>query len=401
MNIVHTDLHRDWSQRDPAPREIVLVDPSLFTAPYDAALSAGLAASGANPRWATRQLRRGEHDALAGAEAHRFFYPLTDGPRRGTLPFARVLKGVEHWLGMRKLIRLVESGAVDLVHLQWLLVPLIDRAVIARLRRHCPVVVTVHDTEPFNGKSVSAAQRAGLLAAYRAADRLIVHRPQGRDVLMGRGIDPERVDVVPHGLLSAPRATASRERRPGRWRILLIGKLQHYKGLDILIEAAARLPAEARDRLSITIAGEAMLPIAPLAERIAALGLPVDLLDLRPGQLPQAEFDALIDDADAFVFPYRAIEASGVLFSVLSSDRWIIASDIGAFADVVRNGADGALVPVEDADALATALAASIGRRPLGTPGTAIPGWREIGAMTRDVYSAAADSWRRETGRPR
>lgn len=299
---------------------------------------------------------------------------------------------------MSKLPRLVADESVDIVHFQWLLVPLIDRAAIRRLRRHCPVVVTVHDTEPFNGKAVSAAQRAGLLAAYDAADRIIVHRPAGRELLSARGLDGDRISVVPHGLLSKRRVTPN-DREPGRWRILLIGKLQHYKGVDLLIEAIGRLDQSVRDQLSITIAGEPIIPIPPLAERIRTLGLPPELVDLRPRQLQQAEFDALIDAADAFVFPYRSIEASGVLFSVLSANRWIIASNIGAFADLLGDGAAGTLVPPGDPDALAEAIAASIGRHPKRDPGQTVPGWRQIGAMTRDVYCEAADSWRHDIRR--
>ena len=42
------------------PIEALLVDPSLFTAPYDAALTSGLVAAGVDPMWATRPQRRND-----------------------------------------------------------------------------------------------------------------------------------------------------------------------------------------------------------------------------------------------------------------------------------------------------------------------------------------------------
>lgn len=378
------------------PRDILLVDPSLFTAPYDAALSGGLEEAGAQTLWATRQLRCGEEDRLGERRSRRFFYPISDGPRRRTGAAWRALKGIEHALGMRRLLALLPAERIDLVHFQWLLLPAVDREAIRRIRRRCPVVLTVHDSTPFNGKAVNAAQRAGMTAALQAADRLIVHTGRGRDILAALGIDPGRIVVVPHGLLAGHR-TVPAESGDGRWRIVLIGKLQDYKGIDVLIEALGLLDAPTRAKLHVTIAGEPLIPLEPLIERARALGLMPGLLDLRPRRQTEAELEALIAGADAFVFPYRAIEASGVLFLVAPARRWIIASDLGAFSDLIgRDRKAGSLVPPGDPAALAQAIAASIGCRPERDLACSVPGWDRIGAMTRQVYDEAARDWRRE-----
>lgn len=381
-----------------SPREILLVDPSLFAAPYDSALSGGLRAAGANPRWATRGLREGEEDLLGQSQSRRFFYPRSDGPRRGAGRSSQLLKGVEHALGMRKLLALLDRERTDLVHFQWLLLPAIDRAAIRRIRRRCPVVVTVHDTEPFNGKAVKAPQRAGLAAALRSADRIIVHTGHGKHKLGELGIDAERISIVPHGLLGDARAPSTRQ-HVGRWHVVLMGKLQHYKGVDVLIEALGRLNTATCDRLRVTVAGEPLIPTAMLVDRARALGLTPDLFDLRPGRLSEAEMEDLIDSADAFVFPYRAIEASGVLFLVASAGRWIIASDLGAFSEMLEDGATGTLVPPGDAAALAGAIEKSIGRSPKRDLAASVPGWTRIGEMTRQAYRDAAASWRLERER--
>jgi glycosyltransferase involved in cell wall biosynthesis len=374
-----------------APLRVLQVDPSLFTAPYDAALSSGLVTQDVRPVWATRRLRDGEEDLLAPYHTERFFYPRTDGPARRTGGFWKGVKGVEHWLGLRRLARMaggrgLSDGRVDLVHFQWAALPLLDARAIAGLRSRVPVVMTVHDIVPFNGRQVSALQRSGYDAVLAQADRLIVHTIEGRDALIARGLAPDRIHVVPHGLL--PLIDVPAEPRDDRWRVLLFGRLQAYKGADLLVEALGRLDPAVRAKLDVLVAGEAMIDLAPILERAAALGLG-DSFTMRPGRLSEAGMAALLRSADAFIFPYRAIDASGVLHQVAELGRWIIASDLGAFRAMIEGTDAGALVQPDKAEALAEAIAASIGRRPGERPAVGVPDWAEIGARTRSVYVEA------------
>lgn len=387
-------LHPGGGASIPDPSSILLVDPSLFTAPYDAALSAGLEACGLRPSWATRRLRPGEAAELGPDVTRLHFYPLSDGPRRSAGP-RRGLKGVEHIDGMRRLLGLVGRGGVDLVHFQWLVLPRIDAFVMRRIRRRCPVVLTVHDTLPYNGKAVDRLQRDGFDAALKVADRLIVHTGTARQMLAARGIAAERIAVVPHGLLAPPaRAEAARPRSDGRWRIVQFGKLQDYKGVDVLVEALGLLSREQRAGLSVVVAGEPLIDMAPLRARAEALGLTADTLEFRLFRHDDDAVAALLGEADAFVFPYRAIEASGVLFLVAAAGKWLIASDLGAFSTMIgHDGEAGALVGPGDPVALAAALDGSIGRVPSRRIADGVPGWPEIGMLTRAVYRDAARAW--------
>lgn len=313
-----------------------------------------------------------------------FFYPLTDGPARRTGAPWRLLKGVEHVAGLRRLAR--EARGFDVVHFQWAALPLLDARAARRMRRERPLVLTVHDIKPFNGKQ-AGVQARGYAAMLEIADRLIVHTEEGRDALRERGLPAERIRIVPHGLL--PLSPAPPEPRPadGRWRVVLFGRLQAYKGADLLIEALGRIAPSVRARLDVVIAGEAQIPLEPLRNRAAALALGA-ALDLRPGRLPESAMAALLRSADAFVFPYRSIDASGVLHLVAGLDRWLIASDLGAFRQMI-GAPSGALVPPGDPDALAAAIVRSIGQRPAARPATGHTSWAEIGAMTRAVYAEA------------
>ncbi|MBD8620709.1 glycosyltransferase family 4 protein [Sphingomonas sp. CFBP 13728] len=364
-----------------------MVDPSLFTAPYDAALSDGLQASGTQPTWATRALRANEEDLLAMTSCLPFFYPFTDGPRRRTGSGWRAVKGLEHVAGLRRLRK--EAARFDLVHFQWAPLPMLDVRAVRRIRRDRPVVLTVHDVEPFNGRPVSAAQSGGYHAMLGQFDRLIVHTEQGRDALRTRGLPADRIRVIPHGVLPLRAAAPEPRADDGRWRIVLFGRLQAYKGVDLLVEALGLIDPAVRARIEVIVAGEAQMPVEPILARAADLNLGASFT-LRAGRLSEDAMAALLRSSDAFVFPYRAIDASGVLHLVADLHRWLIASDIGAFRTMIGKSDDtGDLVAPADTQALADAIVRSIGRRPQAPPDTGVSDWTQIGAMTRDVYEAA------------
>lgn len=363
--------------------KVLQVDPSLFTAPYDAALTRGLEMSFVESIWATRALRDGEEDLLAGT-AHRFFYPLTDGPRRRTGRSWKILKGIEHALGLARLKTLAAAHDVDVVHFQWGLVPQLDRRAVVSLGRRWPVIFTVHDVEPLNGAR-GGAQVAGFDRMLNAADALIVHTDAGKRALTARGISAEKINVVPHGLLPLPPAQPE-ARDSNRWRIVLFGRIQAYKGADVAVEAMGRLSPDDRANIELVIAGEPLIDIRPIEQRLAELDLG-SAVDLRLRRLDEREMASLLRSADAFVFPYRTIEASGVLHLVGDLERWIIASDVGTFRTLLESSPGaGELVAAGDPDALAAAIKRSVGRLPTESPAADVLGWKEIGSITRGIY---------------
>ena len=375
--------------RSPVRRErhadvrVLQVDPSLFTAPYDAALGTGLAMAGVRTDWATRALRPGEEADLPGPVLT--CYRRSDGPRRAKGRINRLVKGGEHVLDLRRIVRAAHDGAYDLVHFQWALMPTFDIPAMRRIARDRPVVLTVHDVTPFNGAGVSALQRRGFDALFAVADHLIVHTDGARDSLLARGARASAISVIPHGPLPLRRTPRAVDRPPGRWRVVLFGRLQSYKGIDVLVEALGLLAPADRARIEVVVAGEAMIDLAPITRRAADLGLEAPALRLIARRLSEQDMADLLGSADTFVFPYRAIEASGVLFLVAGLGRWLIASDLGAFADTIgHDGALGRLVAPGDPAALAAALTEAIGRTPARA--ALVPEWDTIGARTAAVY---------------
>jgi glycosyltransferase involved in cell wall biosynthesis len=381
----------------PRPMRVLLVDPSLFTAPYDAALNDGLIANGVVPTWAVRPTRAGDRQELPARNVDDFFYRRTE--RMTFLPqrLRTLAKGVAHALGLARLVVRVLVRPPDVVHFQWLVIPPLDALAIRVIALRCPVVLTVHDTVPFNGEHLSLLQNLAFDLPLRLSDRLIVHTRAGRDRLLRRGVPGEKVAVIPHGPLqlhARPSRPAGDDKAGGgqtdeRVTFVMFGEIKPYKGPDALVEAVSQLPPALRRRARVVIAGRPRMDLGPLQARIAALGLE-ETIEVWARRLTEPEMADLFALADCFVFPYRQIDASGVYFLTKALGKWIIATRVGVFAEDVQDGEQGTLVTPGDVAAFSAALARVIDERPRPRVTSPSLAWRDIGRATRELYDEVA-----------
>lgn len=373
----------------------LLVDPSLFTAPYDAALTEGLVAAGVDAIWATRPTRRGDREEIPPKRVDAFFYRRVDGAARLPRRVRAVLKGLSHLVGLCGLVFRAYKRRPDIVHFQWTVLPYLDALAILILRWRQPVILTVHDPVPFNGERISFLQSLGFDLPIRLADKVIVHTHAGRRTLIARGVQAEMVAVIPHGPLrlavALPGQRPSTRSHEKRWTFLLFGEIKPYKGIDVLIEALGILPEAVQRRVRVIVAGRPRMDLAPILKRISQLGLS-DIVDLRPQRVTEEEMAMLFDETDSFLFPYRQIDASGVYFLVRSLGKWIIASRVGVFAEDLREDTQGTLVPAGDIKALSQAIEIASQMRPKPQPVALNSGWTAIANETRHVYEQAISS---------
>jgi glycosyltransferase involved in cell wall biosynthesis len=365
----------------------LMVDPSLFTGPYDAALTEGLLAAGTTPTWAVRPTRPGDRQELPPEHVAAIFYRRVDQLSALPARMRTVAKGVAHLWGLLRLVARALRERPDVVHFQWLVVPPLDALAVLALRRRAAVVLTVHDTVPFNGDRLSWLQTAGLGLALRSCDALIVHTREARDRLIARGFSGDRIAVIPHGPLRLhvplPAGSESAVRQ-----FTLFGELKPYKGIDVLLDAVARLAPEARARARFVIAGRPRMDLAPVERQIAALGLG-DVVELRPRRLSEPEMAELFAATDCFLFPYRQIDASGVYYLTKALGKWMIASRVGIFAEELASGERGALVTPEAPEELARAIGDVIAQPPRPAAYAPDHEWMAIGASTVQVYHRA------------
>lgn len=161
---------------------------------------------------------------------------------------------------------------------------------------------------------------------------------------------------IPVGVPLPELAPAPRERAPGPFRLLSVGRLVDKKGYPVLL-AACRLLEEQGLSVRLTLAGDG--PRRRALERQAhALGLQVTFL----GHVPHSEVPCLYREADLFVLPCQ-VDSRGdrdatptVLKEALSWELPVVSTAVSGVPELVRSGETGWLVPPEDPVALAAAI---------------------------------------------
>ena len=284
-----------------------VVDPSAFTPPYDHALCSALARQGASVELFTSRFAYGEVAPADGYERRDAFYRIAarvDGART-----RRALKLAEHVPDMLRYRRL--ARAADVVHFQWLPVQQLDgRLLPARTRPgggRRPLVLTAHDVLP---REPRPGQRAAQQRLYGRFDAVVVHSAHGRRRLVAElGVPPERVHVIPHGVLR-PWEGAREQPLPAPLRdtdvpvVLFFGLLRPYKGLDVLLEAWRGITGA-----ELWIVGMPRMRIEPL------LAASPPGVRWHPRFVGDGELLALMRRASLVVLPYREIDQSGVAFT--------------------------------------------------------------------------------------
>jgi glycosyltransferase involved in cell wall biosynthesis len=368
---------------------VALIDPSLFTLPYDVALADGLRANGHHVTLHGRPLTARDGAAAVTASFYRSSAAMSALPG----PLRLAVKGLDHGLSLLRLKRRLAAEQPDIIHFQWLPLPVLDRMLLGGFRKIAPVILTVHDTNAFNGDPTVRLQAIGFASALAACDRLIVHTSQGEARLRAMAIPAANIALLPHGLLGA--RSGMGEDAAGDLRFVLFGKIKPYKGADLLIEAFAALPEALRSRARVQIAGQAYMKLQMLRDLAAARGV-ADRVGIEDRFVDDAEIAGLFAPGSVAVFPYREIEASGVLSLAMAHGRPIIASRLGMFAEVLTDGVHGRLIPPGDIAALTAAMAGMIedrevtrrAGRAVARLARDVPDWPEIGRRTALLYAA-------------
>lgn len=130
--------------------------------------------------------------------------------------------------------------------------------------------------------------------------------------------------------------------------VLTMGRLHPNKGFDVLIEALAHLPGVV---VAIAGEGEERAALTALAARRGVDGR-VRFLGWRDDQA------GLLAACDLFVCPSRHEPLGNVVLEAWSAARPVVAAASVGPSELIEHGVTGLLVPVDDARALADAIAA-------------------------------------------
>ncbi|WP_432509752.1 glycosyltransferase [Kineococcus sp. SYSU DK001] len=253
--------------------------------------------------------------------------------------------------------RIAQADLVVLAHVVPLQVPAL-LTVLAAMRSAgsgARTVVVAHNVlphEPNPGDELLVNR------LFAAVDGVVVHSDGQAALAHAHGARRVvQADLPPH-LPGGPRLEGepgSRVPRDGGVRLLSLGVVREYKGLDLLLEALAEVHQRGFDA-RLTIAGELWGAAGRRVRELASAPGMRGHVDLREGYVPAAAIPGLMAAHDAVVLPYRSGTASQNAVLAFAHGLPVLATRVGSFPAQVRDGVDGLLVEPGSSADLARAI---------------------------------------------
>jgi glycosyltransferase involved in cell wall biosynthesis len=344
-------------------------------------LAAGLRAAGHE----VEVLGRGE----GGARGPKLWFPLTVVP-----PFLRRLRTLRpHVVQVHEsdgvLVALLAAVVAHTLQPRPSIVALLQVSYVEELRAVRPL----RDGSRVLGRPGRVERRfrrvkaplqvlLGWLTAW-AADRVLAPSRRTAEELE-RDYGLTAVGVLPNvtgGRAIEPARPPAGRPAQGFW--LFVGRLRIRKGVEVLLDALRRLPADSPP-LWVAGDGEHRRALEDLTRRWG-LGDRVRFL----GRCDGPTVRALLAGCRALVVPSIYEGMPLVVLEAMEAERPVIASAVSGIPEVVRDRVTGWLVPPEDPEALARALTeASIDAEEAGRRGT--EGRRRLDEHFRPAAAVAA-----------
>lgn len=200
--------------------------------------------------------------------------------------------------------------------------------------------------------------------AARGATRVLAITGALRDELIRRGVDEEKITLVPNGVDTArfvPRERNMRLARElgleGRVVIGYVGSILNYEGIDLMLDSAARLRRE-RDDVAFLFVGDGA-ELGEYQQRV----IEEDLGDtvVFTGRVPHEDVEDYYSIIDIAPFPRMPLPVCEMVsplkpFEAMAMGKAVVVSDVAALAEIVKDGRTGLIHRKGEAESLTRTL---------------------------------------------
>ena len=201
--------------------------------------------------------------------------------------------------------------------------------------------------QPAWADSLHADAPAWLIEQCRSealeADHVVASSDYVRNTLIQIGTPEHRIHWLPYGVNTERFRPAATSRPKGRFQLLYVGQISQRKGLSYLLEAVKQIGDPSIELVlvgGIVGAGKGLVAYDGLYRHVR--------------NVPHHEVIALFQGADAFVYPSLHEGSALAIYEALACGLPVITTENAG--SVVRNGIEGAIVPIRDVDALAAQI---------------------------------------------
>ena len=258
---------------------------------------------------------------------------------------------------LRKLRRTAVGLSVNIVHAHNFVPNYYAAVALIGVRSRPPLVGTCHDMgNRLSNRKLRWMYRLSLLRTARVA--MVGQQVRDRYIASGL-VKAESAEIVLNGI-PVQRFNGSAERRQCARRVLglsddllvigCVGRLVQLKNQRLMIECMPAL-LRLQPKLRLVIVGDGPLESVlraqaftlGVAAHVDFLGQRTDVADLLPA-------------FDIFALPSLTEGLSIALLEACATGLAVVATNVGGNTEIIRDGQTGLLVPVDDHDALLSAL---------------------------------------------
>ena len=235
----------------------------------------------------------------------------------------------------------------------------------ARLARAPVVLASIRDT----GENLTARQRAVNKIFCRMADRVVVNAEAIKRTLVAEGYRPERITVIPNGIVCPPLRSDQDRLLHGEFGLstndALIGvvsRIARGQGLEYLLEAVPAVIARIPQAKFLIIGDNSFNP--DYREELKRQTIKLGLQDRVIFTGFRLDVPNILSSLAVSVLPSLNEGLSNSLLESMAAAVPVVATNVGGNPEVVVDGETGLLVPPRNPAALAEAIC-----RVLRTPG--------------------------------
>lgn len=270
---------------------------------------------------------------------------------------SKFVKVVNYIKSALSIIKLIKLNKYEVLHVQWFTLSPIDYLYIKKAKKYgIKIIVTIHDILPFNQKFYDFKFHNKI---YGIADEIIVQAENNKKRF--KEIFPKysnKIHFIPHGNFLNYAKIFKQENARGilglpddKTILLFFGQIKKVKGVGVLLDAFSEVCRQ-RDDIYLVIAGSVWNDNFDIYNnKIQEYNLINNVrCDIR--YIKDEEISYYYSACDLNVLPYLDVYQSGVVQLAYAYEKPVIATNIGAFREIVLDGESGFLCEPNNSNSL-------------------------------------------------
>ena len=261
-------------------------------------------------------------------------------PKEGLRSFKAI---VNLWCLHRKVLSFIRSFNPDVYHVSGI------QRTFEYLKAYAlkkSLVTTMHDPIPHDLSSVSKVKYKTAKMFFRLPKKIILLNNQQTKAFCQRyQIDKERIAYSRLGVYECTKLFASLENSRKFSYVLFFGRIQQYKGVELLIRAM-RIVHEYCPELKLVIAGKGNINET----------WDESYIEVNNRFIESNELANMLRFCEFTICPYLSATQSGVVTTAFSMEIPVIATNVGGMKESVKDGETGLLVEPNNEKKLAEAI---------------------------------------------